>query len=126
MAKAWEANRLSYPSLRLIPGGVRCPVEKIEFRLAERRSALALMRAGIVVLVLPLTILTVLLIGAIYYPFDHLLRLALPLLGLSAVLVALGIGLMARALRHLRWIDPRPAAVREKSDPPPMRQTRSR
>ena len=100
MAKASGANRLRPSHLRVLQGGMRCPVETIEGRVTDRRKAGALMRAAITVLSLPV-VLSGALAVAVYLHVDSILYFTLPLVGTCAVLAALGTGLVAYALHHL-------------------------
>ncbi|MFI5398043.1 MAG: hypothetical protein ACHQ9S_21105 [Candidatus Binatia bacterium] len=124
MAKASGANRLGHPHLRVIAGGMRSPVERIEPRFAGKRGTVVLIRAAIVALVIPLSILTVLVAVAAHDQVEHTSRFTLLLLGLCTGLLGLGIALAARAYQQLRGGEQRPGTTREKIDPPPAGQTR--
>lgn len=108
MAKASEINRLRPPYLRLIAGGARVPVEKVEERLSATPKTSTLMRAAIWLLTGPL-ILTTLLAASLYLQIDRLLPLVPPLMAASAILVALAIVLTGRAVKRLLEIEERAA-----------------
>jgi uncharacterized membrane protein YidH (DUF202 family) len=63
---------------------------EIELLLAEKRTALSLLRTGIAVLALPLSVLSVLVATSKYYDVLSVLNILMPLLFLSLVLVVLG------------------------------------
>jgi uncharacterized membrane protein YidH (DUF202 family) len=119
MGNASGANRLSQHRLRVLPGGARLAVEKIEVRLAEKRTALALLRAGVIVLIVSLAILIVLVVTSAYYPFERGPQLAVLLLSGCAGLVALGISLVGRGLHHFQRLERRIYTVTPQTGPPP-------
>ena len=73
----------------------------IQLILAEKRTSLAVLRTGIVVLSLPLSVVTVLIATSRYYDFLGTYRLIVPLLGLCAGLVLLAAYLIQRSLRRI-------------------------
>ena len=73
--------------------------------LAEKRTALSVMRTGIGVFALPLGVLSLLVASSKYYSAGEVLHLFLPLLGLCAALVALGSYLVLRSLARIRRFD---------------------
>lgn len=117
MASPSETDGSSGHVLRLVPTGKRLTVDKVELLLAEKRTALALLRSGIAVLALPLCVVTVLLVTSSYYHFERVLVLALLPLSLCAGLTGLGISLVVRALRELRRLDQRIEAIKQGSGP---------
>ncbi|HXQ21545.1 MAG TPA: hypothetical protein VN812_07725 [Candidatus Acidoferrales bacterium] len=117
MASPIETDRLSGRVLRLVPTGKRLAVDKVELLLAEKQTALALLRSSIAVLALPLCVITVLLVTSSYYHFERVLVLALLPLGLCAGLIGLGISLLVRALRELHRLDQRIEAIKQQSGP---------
>jgi len=100
-----------------VPTGKRLAVDKVELLLAEKQTALALLRSSIAVLALPLCVITVLLVTSSYYHFERVLVLALLPLGLCAGLIGLGISLLVRALRELHRLDQRIEAIKQQSGP---------
>jgi hypothetical protein len=115
MAKASGANRLRPSHLRVLQGGMRCPLEKIEARVTDRRKAGALMRAAIAILLLPVA-LSGALVASVYLHIESVLDFTLPLVAACAVLAALGAGLVAYALHLLGQGEHRPLRSAEKSD----------
>jgi hypothetical protein len=97
---------------------MQAPVEKIDCRLAGKRSALGLLRATIAVLVVPLSVLTALVPLAGVGQIEPVSRFTVLLLSLCAGLVGLGIAFAARAHQHLRGGEQRPGMARDKIDPP--------
>lgn len=63
---------------------------EIQVLLAEKRTALSALRAGIAVFALPLSVLSFLVVTSRYYQPLHVLEFLLPLLALSTALVGLG------------------------------------
>ncbi len=117
MASPSETDRFSGRVLQLVPTGKRLTVDKVELLLAEKQTALALLRSSIAVLALPLCVITVLLVTSSYYHFERVLVLALLPLGLCAGLIGLGISLLLRALRELHRLDQRIEAIKQQSGP---------
>jgi hypothetical protein len=76
-------------------------VSRIQLVLAEKRTSLAVMRTGIGVFTLPLSVVTVLVATSRYYDFLETYQLLLPLLGICAGLVVLGIYLVHRSVRRI-------------------------
>ena len=76
-------------------------ISHIQLILAEKRTSLAVLRTGIVVLSLPLSVVTVLIATSRYYDFLHAYHLIVPLLGLCAGLVLLAVYLIQRSLRRI-------------------------
>ncbi len=73
--------------------------------LAEKRTALSLMRTGIGVFALPLGVLSLLVASSKYYNPGEVLHLFLPLLGLCVALVVLGCYLVWRSIARIRHYD---------------------
>jgi uncharacterized membrane protein YidH (DUF202 family) len=73
-------------------------VARIQLILAEKRTSLAVMRTGIGVFTLPLSVVTVLIATSGQYDFLEAYHLILPLLGLCAGLVVLAIYLVHRSV----------------------------
>jgi positive regulator of sigma E activity len=76
-------------------------ISHIQLILAEKRTSLAVLRTGIVVLSLPLSVVTVLIATSRYYDFLDTYHLIVPLLGLCAGLVMLAAYLVQRSLRRI-------------------------
>ena len=80
-------------------------VSRIQLILAEKRTTLAVMRTGIGVFTLPLSVVTVLVATSRYYNFLETYHLLIPLLGICAGLIVLGIYLVHRSVRRIRKQD---------------------
>jgi uncharacterized membrane protein YidH (DUF202 family) len=80
-------------------------VSRIQLILAEKRTTLAVMRTGIGVFTLPLSVITVLVATSRYYNFLGTYHLLVPLLGICAGLIVLGIYLVHRSVRRIRKQD---------------------
>ncbi|WP_342116748.1 hypothetical protein [Pseudoduganella sp. OTU4001] len=79
-------------------GSLVLVANEIQLLLAEERTALSLLRTGITVFALPLSALGLLIATSGSYQFRDVALLLLPLLILSAALVALGVYLVVRGL----------------------------
>ena len=80
-------------------------ISRIQLILAEKRTTLAVMRTGIGVFTLPLSVVTVLVATSRYYNFLETYHLLIPLLGICAGLIVLGIYLVHRSVRRIRKQD---------------------
>lgn len=77
----------------------------MQLLLAEIRTALSLMRTGIAVFALPLTVLSVLVATSKYYDALAVLHFLLPLVALCGLLLLLGGYLIVHALLKIRHLD---------------------
>lgn len=73
--------------------------------LAEKRTSLAMMRTGIAVLALPLSVLSVLIATSKYYDVLNVLHLLIPLGIMNLVLIVFGTHLIVRSLIQIRRYD---------------------
>ena len=89
-------------------------VNEVQLVLAEKRTALSELRAGIAVLVLPLSVLSVLITTSRYYDVIHVVGLLVPLLLVVAALVVLGAYLITHAIRRVRRYDRLIRQIRQK------------
>src|SRR5258706_1722749 len=78
---------------------------EIQLLLAEKRTALSSLRTGIAVFALPLSVLSVLVATSKYYQAVNVLPFLVPLLALSAALIALGCYLVIHAILRIRHYD---------------------
>ncbi len=78
---------------------------EIQLILAEKRTTLSSMRTGIAVLALPLSVLSLLIATSRHYNIFNVMSLLIPLLLLSAGLVALGAYLIIHSILRLRRLD---------------------
>jgi len=77
------------------------PIGDIQLLLAEKRTSLALMRTGIAVLALPLSLLSLLIATSKYYEVVDVLSFLIPLGMLLLFLVILGLYLIGHSMRHM-------------------------
>jgi len=80
-------------------------ISQIQLILAEKRTSLAVLRTGIVVFTLPLSVLTVLIATSRYYEFLDTYHLLIPLLILCGGLVVLAVYLVHRSMLRIRKQD---------------------
>jgi len=84
----------------VIPEGII--INEVQLILAEKRTSLSTMRAGITVFVLPLSVLSVLIATSKYYDIFQVMHLIVPLLIICAALVVLGSYLIIRSIIRIR------------------------
>jgi uncharacterized membrane protein YidH (DUF202 family) len=80
-------------------------VQEMQLLLAEKRTALSTLRTGIAVFALPLSVLSVLIATSKAYTMGEVLHWLIPLVGLSAGLVVLGVYLITIAVWRIRRYD---------------------
>jgi hypothetical protein len=80
-------------------------LESAQLLLAEKRTALSVLRTGTSIFVLPLSVLSLLIATSKLYQSQAVWHLMIPLLVLCAGLIVLSIVLVVRALRNLRRYD---------------------
>ncbi len=80
-------------------------IARIQLILAEKRTSLAVLRTGIVVFTLPLSVVTVLIATSRNYDVLETYHLMIPLLGLCAGLVMLAVYLIHRSVLRIRKQD---------------------
>jgi len=73
--------------------------------LAEKRTALAALRTGIAVIVLPLSILSVLVATSKFYEITQVMHLLAPLLGICTILILLGFFLIIHSILRIHRHD---------------------
>ena len=88
-------------------GGLLLLSNEIQLLLAEERTALSLLRTGVGVFALPLSVLGLLIATSGSYRLQEVVLLLLPLLVLSAVLVVLGSYLAVKGLLEVHRCDRR-------------------
>lgn len=76
-------------------------VSQIELILAEKRTSLSVLRTGIAILVLPLSLFTILIATSRYYDMATALALIVPVLVICVGLISLGIYLIVRSTRRI-------------------------
>jgi uncharacterized membrane protein YidH (DUF202 family) len=87
---------------------------EIQVLLAEKRTALAALRTGIAVFVLPLSVLSALIATSRYYSIEKVMPMLAPLMILNLGLVVLGCWLVVRSIRRLRHFEHRIRELSEK------------
>jgi uncharacterized membrane protein YdbT with pleckstrin-like domain len=80
-------------------------INEAQLILAEKRTSLSVLRTGIAVLVLPLSIMSVLIATSKFYDFSQVLHFIIPVLILLFLLVALGVYLIIRAILKMHHYD---------------------
>jgi len=73
--------------------------------LAEKRTAMSVLRTGIAVLVLPMSVISFLVVTSGFYDILHVNYLVFPLLAIAAALVVLSAYLILRAILQLHFCD---------------------
>lgn len=96
---------------------VEFALREIELILAEKRTALSLLRTGIAVFALPLSVLSVLIATSRWYDALHVVGLLAAVLVICAALTALGAFLVVRAVRRVHSYDLKIAAIKERYEP---------
>ena len=80
-------------------------INEVQLILAEKRTALSILRTGITVFVLPLSVLSVLVATSKQYDTSQVMHFLIPLLLLCAGLVVLGLYLILRSIRRIHRYD---------------------
>lgn len=91
-------------------------INLVQLLLAEERTAMSVMRTGIAVLALPLSVLSLLVATSRYYEAQNVLHLLLPLGLLCLSLLAFGLYLVVLAVRKLRRIDRLVQKIKQQHD----------
>jgi len=73
-------------------------INEVQLLLAEKRTSLAVMRTGITVLVLPLSVMSVLVATSKYYDPLHVVHFLVPLGIVNLALIILGAYLIIRSI----------------------------
>lgn len=94
--------------------GIGVIINEVQLLLAEKRTSLAAMRAGIAVFALPLSVLSVLIATSKYYVAAHVLSLLIPLLIICSALALLGTYLIVRAVIRIHRYDKLISHIKEK------------
>jgi hypothetical protein len=80
-------------------------MEQVQLLLSEKRTSLSLMRTGIAVFALPLSVLSILIATSRQYDIRKVMHFFVPLVVLNIALIALGGYLISKALARIRRID---------------------
>jgi uncharacterized membrane protein YidH (DUF202 family) len=79
--------------------------EKVQLLLAEKRTALSLLRTGIALLTLPLSVVSILIATSHYYESSKVLYLLIPVLAISVILLLLGSWIVGHSFRKYRALE---------------------
>ena len=91
---------------------VNLDMVQIQVLLAEKRTSFALLRTGIAVFSLPLSVITVLIATSKYYDLNEILPLFVVLMIICFLLSSLGVYLILRSIRKIWKFDKRIAKIR--------------
>jgi uncharacterized membrane protein YidH (DUF202 family) len=80
-------------------------INEAQLLLAEKRTSLSSLRAGIAIFTLPLAIVSLLIITSKYYDIENVLYLFVLLITISFLLVVLGFYFIIRAVNKIRHYD---------------------
>ena len=80
-------------------------INEVQLILAEKRTSLSVMRTGIAVLALPLSVTSFLIVTSKYYDIFHVLHFCVPLVGVNLALLVFGISLIIRSILRMRHYD---------------------
>lgn len=78
---------------------------EVQLILAEKRTSLSVMRTGIAVLALPLSVMSFLIATSKYYNVLHVLYFLIPLGILNCALLVLGAYLIIRSILRMRHFE---------------------
>jgi hypothetical protein len=87
----------------------------VQLILAEKRTALSLMRTGISVFALPLSVFSVLIATSKHYDLAGVFYLFIPLFLINTALIVLGAYLIIKALRKIQTFDKMIDELKEKN-----------
>lgn len=90
-------------------------VNEIQLLLAEKRTALSVLRTGIAIFALPLSVLSLLIATSRLYEPERVLPLLIPVGLVNLALAALGIFLVFRSMRRLLRLDRLIAGIKRES-----------
>ena len=90
-------------------------MNELQLLFAEKRTSLSVLRTGIAVFVLPLSVMSVLIATSEYYSLNKVLNLFVPVVILNSLLVILGIYLIVRALFRIYRVDQHINEIKKKS-----------
>jgi uncharacterized membrane protein YidH (DUF202 family) len=100
-----EVTRTSMPEKRKLAVDHRMVINEVQLMLAEKRTSFALLRTGVSVALVPLSLWTVLVATSrLWNPFA-VLWLLVPVMVVAMGLFLLGLYLIVHALRHLRHVE---------------------
>lgn len=91
-------------------------INEIQLLLAEKRTSLSSLNAGLAVVAVPLSILSFLVATSRYYETLSVVHLLAPLWAACAVLFVLGMYIIVRALTRIRRFDARIEELKTKDE----------
>ncbi|MCG6929082.1 MAG: hypothetical protein LJE64_00890 [Desulfofustis sp.] len=80
-------------------------INEVQLLLAEKRTSLSVMRTGIAVLALPMSVISLLIATSKYYDIIHVLHLLVPLGVLNLILILLGSYLIIKSIIKMKHSD---------------------
>jgi uncharacterized membrane protein YkgB len=86
-------------------GGSAVVFNEVQLILAEKRTSLSVLRTGIAIFVLPLSVLSLLITTSRYYVMQDVWPLLAPLLVLCVLLALLGAYLVIRSITRIHHYD---------------------
>ena len=107
-----HANKKDEP--QEIPKQADRVYDQIQLILAEKRTALSMLRTGISVFALPISAFSVLIATSKYYDPSRVLHWLLPLIALNLGLIVLGCYLITLSVFKIRRYDSRISELKEK------------
>lgn len=80
-------------------------MNEVQLILAEKRTSLSVLRTGIAVLALPLSVISMLIATSKYYDIFHVLHFLIPLIILNLCLILLGSYLIIKSIFRMKNYD---------------------
>ena len=80
-------------------------LDAISLLLAEKRTSLAVLRSGIIIFTLPLSVFTILITTSKFYNYIESLHLIAQLIIICSVLIFIGMYFIYRSFNRIRSID---------------------
>ncbi len=115
MVNSSGASRLRRARLRVLPGGLRIPVEKAERRVTEAHVVSGLMRSAVSLLAFAIAINLAAAL-AVFWQLERSAHLAFLLTSMGAVVLTVGTALVARARQHLCHLLPPSRSPGQRTD----------
>lgn len=109
-----EVAQASMAEKRKLAVDHRIVMGEVQLMLAEKRTAFALLRTGVSVALVPLSLWTVLVATSRLWNVFDVLWMLVPLMIVALALFGLGAYLVAHALSHLRHVDRVLAGLRQR------------
>ena len=91
-------------------------INQVQLLLSEKRTALSVMRTGIAVLALPLSIFSALIATSKWYNVMEVWPLLMLVVGINLGLAVFGVYLIARSMRRMRQYDRLIADIKHSHD----------